>query len=156
MSKLAGLELEMITIERLEELYPFLDTKGLLCGLWDPADGHIDPTSATNAMAKGAKDAGATIVRQNPVEKIVQKDNGRWEVTTPKGVIDAGIIVNAGGFRANEIAAMVGHQLPMCSMEHQFLVTDAIPELKHEMRCCRCFVTLMYRTIYAKKEMDSF
>jgi len=130
MSKLAGLELEMISIERLEELYPFLNTEGLLGGLWDPADGHIDPTSATNAMAKGAKDAGATIVRQNPVEKIVQKNDGRWEVTTAKGVIDAGIIVNAGGFRANEIAAMVGHELPMCSMEHQFLVTDSIPEIE--------------------------
>ena len=130
MSKLAGLELEMVSVERLKELYPYLDTTGLLGGLWDPADGHIDPTSATNAMAKGAKDAGATIVRQNPVEKIVQKDDGRWEVTTAKGVIDAGIIVNAGGFRANELAAMVGHQLPMCSMEHQFLVTDSIPELE--------------------------
>ncbi len=130
MAKIAGLDLEMISIERLEELYPFLDTTGLLGGLWDPADGHIDPTSATNAMAKGAKDAGATIVRQNPVEKIVQKEDGRWEVTTAKGVIDAGIIVNAGGFRANEIAKMVGHELPMCSMEHQFLVTDAVPALE--------------------------
>ncbi|GAA0419622.1 FAD-dependent oxidoreductase [Cocleimonas flava] len=130
MSKLAGLDLEMISVERLVELYPYLNPEGVLGGLWDPADGHIDPTSATNAMAKGAKDAGATIVRQNPVEKIVQKEDGRWEVTTPKGIIDAGIIVNAGGFRANELAKMVGHELPMCSMEHQFLVTDSIPELE--------------------------
>ena len=130
MSKIAGLDLEMISIERLEELYPFLNTEGLLGGLWDPADGHIDPTSATNAMAKGAKDAGATIVRQNPVESVKQKEDGRWEVTTAKGVIDAGIIVNAGGFRANELAKMVGHELPMCSMEHQFLVTDAVPALE--------------------------
>jgi len=130
MSKICGLDLEMIDLDRIKELYPFLDTTGLLGGLWDPADGHIDPTSATNAMAKGAKDAGATIVRQNPVESITQKDDGRWEVTTAKGVIDAGIIVNAGGFRANELAKMVGHELPMCSMEHQFLVTDAVPALE--------------------------
>ncbi len=130
MSKLAGLDLEMINVERLQELYPYLDTTGLLGGLWDPADGHIDPTSATNAMAVGAKDGGATIVRQNPVEKIERKDDGRWQVTTAKGVIDAKIIVNAGGFRAGEIANMVGHELPMCSMEHQFLVTESIPELE--------------------------
>lgn len=130
MSELAGLRLEIIDNDRLKELYPFLDTTGLVGGLWDPDDGHIDPTSVTNAMAAGARQAGATIVRSNPVEKIEQQENGRWLVTTEKGVIDAGIIVNAAGFRANEVAAMVGHQLPMTSMEHQFVVTDNVPELE--------------------------
>jgi len=129
MSDLTGLSLEMVSTERLKELYPYLDTTGLLGGLWDPADGHIDPTSVTNAMAAGAKEAGATIVRGNPVNAIQQKEDGRWEVTTEKGVIDAGIIVNAAGFRANEVATMVGHQLPMNIMEHQYIVTDDIPEL---------------------------
>lgn len=130
MSDLAGLDLEMVSVERLKELYPYLDTTGLLGGLWDPADGHIDPTSVTNAMASGARDGGATIVRNNPVEAIEQQINGRWLVTTAKGIIDAGIIVNAAGFRANEVAAMIGHQLPITSMEHQFVVTDNIPELE--------------------------
>lgn len=130
MSDLAGLDLEIIDNQRLEELYPYLDTTGLIGGLWDPADGHIDPTSVTNAMAAGARAAGATIVRNNPVDAIEQQANGRWKVTTAKGVIDAGIIVNAAGFRCNEVAAMVGHQLPVCSMEHQFVVTDNVPELE--------------------------
>ncbi|MEH6826305.1 MAG: FAD-dependent oxidoreductase, partial [Motiliproteus sp.] len=130
MSDLAGLDLEMVDVERLKELFPYLDTTGLLGGLWDPADGHIDPTSVTNAMAAGARQSGATIVRQNPVESIEQQPNGRWTVTTAKGVIDAGIIVNAAGFRANEVAEMIGHQLPITSMEHQFVVTDNIPELE--------------------------
>ncbi len=130
MSDNAGLNLEMVTVERLQELYPYLDTTGLLGGLWDPQDGHIDPTQVTNAMAKGARDNGATIVRGNPVESIEQQANGRWLVTTEKGVIDAKIIVNAAGFRANEVAAMIGHQLPMNIMEHQFLVTDNVPELE--------------------------
>ena len=130
MSELAGLNLEIIDLDRLKELYPFLDTTGLLGGLWDPADGHIDPTSVTNALAAGARQGGATIVRNNPVESIEQMENGRWKVTTEKGVIDAGIIVNAAGFRANEVANMVGHHLPMASMEHQFIVTENIPELE--------------------------
>ena len=130
MGELAGLDLEIIDNDRLKELYPHLDTSGLIGGLWDPADGHIDPTSVTNAMAAGARQGGATIVRNNPVNKIEQQPDGRWQVTTAKGVIDAGIIVNAAGFRANEVAAMVGHQLPMCSMEHQFVVTDNVPELE--------------------------
>jgi len=130
MSDLAGLNLEMIDTGRLKELYPFLDTKGLLGGLWDPADGHIDPTSVTNAMAAGARAGGATIVRNNPVDAIEQLPNGRWRVSTKEGEIDAGIIVNAAGFRANEVAGMVGHHLPMISMEHQFIVTDNIAELQ--------------------------
>ena len=130
MGEMAGLNLEMVDNDRLKELYPHLDTTGLLGGMWDPDDGHIDPTSITNAMASRAREAGATILRQNPVEKIQQQANGRWTVTTAKGEIDAGIIVNAAGFRANEVAEMVGHHLPMCSMEHQFVVTDNIPELE--------------------------
>ncbi|WP_027857904.1 GcvT family protein [Marinobacterium jannaschii] len=130
MGEMAGLDLEIIDNDRLKELYPHLDTTGLIGGLWDPDDGHIDPTSATNAMAAGARQGGATIVRNNPVEKIEQQPDGRWQVTTAKGVIDAGIIVNAAGFRANEVAAMVGHQLPIASMEHQFVVTDNVPELE--------------------------
>ncbi len=130
MGELAGLRLEMVDNDRLRELYPYLDTTGLLGGMWDPDDGHIDPTSVTNAMAAGARQAGATIVRNNPVSSIEQQADGRWNVTTEKGVINAGIIVNAAGFRANEVAAMVGHQLPMTSMEHQFVVTDSVPELE--------------------------
>jgi len=130
MSDIAGLQLEIINVERLQQLYPFLDTNGLKGGLWDPEDGHIDPSSVTNAMAASARKGGATIVRNNPVEAIEQQSNGRWLVTTANGVIDAGVIVNAAGFRANEVAAMIGHHLPMMSMEHQFLVTDNIPELE--------------------------
>jgi dimethylglycine dehydrogenase len=129
MSDLAGLNLEMVSVQRLEELYPYLDTTGLLGGMWDPADGHIDPTSVTNAMAAGAREGGATIVRNNPVESITQLEDGSWEVTTAKGIIHAQKIVNAAGFRANEVAAMIGHQLPITSMEHQFVVTDNVPEL---------------------------
>lgn len=130
MSEIAGLNLKIIDNDELKELYPFLDTTGLVGGMWDPDDGHIDPSSITNTMAAAAREAGATIVRNNPVSAIEQLENGRWKVTTEKGVIDAGIIVNAAGFRCNEVAEMVGHQLPVTSMEHQFVVTDNIPELE--------------------------
>ncbi len=131
LAKLAGMTgVEVVDNERLRELHPFLDTKGLLGGLWDPYDGHIDPTSVTNAMAKLARGYGATISRYNPVTAIEQLPDTRWQVTTEQGVITADIIVNAAGFRANEVAAMIGHQFPMCSLEHQYLVTDAIPALE--------------------------
>lgn len=132
MAEMAGLNLTMVTNQQLEQRFPNLNTQGLLGGLWDPDDGHIDPTSVTNAMAALARKNGATIVRGNPVYHIEQCDNGRWRVTTEKGVIDAGIIVNAAGFRCNEVAQMIGHQLPVTSMEHQYLVTEAIDGLDQE------------------------
>ncbi len=130
MAILAGLEgIEVVDSVRLQELHPFLDTTGVLGGLWDPYDGHIDPTSVTNAMAQLARGYGATIVRHNPVLAIKQLADRKWEVTTEQGVILADIIVNAAGFRANEVAAMIGHTFPICSLEHQYLVTDNIPAL---------------------------
>ncbi|GAB7528361.1 FAD-dependent oxidoreductase [Pseudomonas sp. 3A(2025)] len=132
LATLAGLDgVEVVSPQRLAELHPFLDTTGLLGGLWDPYDGHIDPTSVTNAMAQLARGYGATISRHNPVTAIRQLADKRWEVTTEQGVILADIIVNAAGFRANEIAAMIGHQLPICCLEHQYLVTDNIPALQN-------------------------
>ncbi|WP_288441618.1 FAD-dependent oxidoreductase [uncultured Pseudomonas sp.] len=131
LAKIAGMVgVQVVDNARLRELHPYLDTTGLLGGLWDPYDGHIDPTSVTNAMAKLARGYGATIVRYNPVTAIQQLPDARWQVTTEQGVITADIIVNAAGFRANEVAAMIGHQFPMCSLEHQYLVTDTIPELE--------------------------
>lgn len=131
LAKIAGMVgVEVVDNAKLRELHPYLDTTGLMGGLWDPYDGHIDPTSVTNAMAKLARGYGATIVRYNPVTAIEQLPDARWQVTTEQGVITADIIVNAAGFRANEVAAMIGHQFPMCSLEHQYLVTDSIPELE--------------------------
>lgn len=130
MGEIAGLNLEVVDNDRLVELFPYLNPTGLLGGLWDPEDGHIDPTSVTNAMASLARQHGATIVRSNPVNSIERSSDGRWRVDTEKGLITAEVIVNAAGFRANEVAQMMGHQLPMCSMEHQYLVTDAIDELR--------------------------
>ncbi|MCP3870207.1 MAG: FAD-binding oxidoreductase [Gammaproteobacteria bacterium] len=64
MSELAGLRLEMIDTRRMEELHPFLDTTGLLGGLWHPDDGHIDPTSVTNTLAAGARQGGNYCAQQ--------------------------------------------------------------------------------------------
>ena len=130
MARLAGIEFALIGADEIKDRYPFIDTGGLLGALVDPRDGHIDPSGVTQALAKGARDGGADIVRDNPVEAISRQGSGPWQVTTANGVIAADILVNAAGFRAGEIAAMVGHPLPMVSMEHQYLVTEDIDALK--------------------------
>lgn len=109
--------------------FPFLDPKDVLAGAYTPADGYTDPASTTHAMAKGARDGGATIYRHTKVTAVRPRKGGGWTVSTTAGEIAAGIVVNAAGTWAKEVGAMVGLDLPIVSMEHQYLVTDAIPEV---------------------------
>ena len=129
MAQSQGIESEMLTPQEIKQRHPFLEIHDIIGGLWDPSDGDIDPSQVTQAFAKGARDAGAKIFRFNPVYSI-SRNNGEWIVQSKDGEIRCEIVVNAGGYRANEVAAMVGVQHPMISMEHQYLVSEAVPELE--------------------------
>lgn len=130
LSRSMGLDLELIDKKQINDYHPFIETGPILGALYDPADGHVDPSSVTQGLAKGARDKGAEVYRKCPVEAIERQADGEWLVKTKNGDIACETIVNAAGFRAGEVAAMVGHSLPMVSMEHQFLVTESIPELE--------------------------
>lgn len=128
-----GIDIEMCDLSDLKRLYPFLEMHDLAGGLYDPNDGDIDPSQLTQAFAKGARDMGARIVRFCPVEGI-DRQNDEWVLTTPKGEIRAEIVVNAAGYRAQELGRMFipfgGREVPMMTMSHQYLLTDEIPELE--------------------------
>ncbi|MGH8252544.1 MAG: GcvT family protein [Steroidobacteraceae bacterium] len=124
-----GIEFEMLTPAEITQRHPFLTTDGILAGLYDPHDGDIDPAQMTQALAKGARDAGAEIHRQTRVTAIARTGSGEWRIETNRGVITAQSVINAAGYRGGEVAAMVGVYLPMVTMSHQYLVTEDIPEL---------------------------
>ncbi len=129
MAKVQGFDYEMMSPSDMKDRHPFLELHGMEGGLWDPYDGDIDPSQVTQALAKGARDGGAEIYRFNPVTNIIQAPNGEWEVHTKNGMITCEIVVNAGGYRGGEVANMVGMDIPIISMAHQYLVTESIPEL---------------------------
>jgi dimethylglycine dehydrogenase len=124
-----GIEFEMLTPAQVRERHPFLETDGILAGLYDPYDGDIDPAQMTQALAKGARDAGAQIHRNTRVTAIARTSSGEWRVETNRGAIVAQSVINAAGYRGGEVAAMVGEYLPMVTLSHQYLVTEDIPEL---------------------------
>ena len=124
-----GIEFRMLSPGELRELHPYLDTTGIRAGLHDPYDGDIDPAQLTQALAKGARDAGATIHRHTRVTAIERTASGEWRIVTDQGVIQAQKVINAAGYRGGEVAAMVGQYLPIVTLSHQYLVTDDIPEL---------------------------
>ena len=129
MARAQGIEFEVLAPAECRERYPYLELHDLVGGLWDPGDGDIDPSQVTQALAAGARAGGAEIYRQNPVAAISRKPDGSWRVETRDGAIGAEIVVNAAGYRAAEIGAMVGLKLPVVSLQHQYLVTGPIDAL---------------------------
>ena len=128
MGRAQGVDFRVISPEEIKSLYPFIELDDIKGGLLDPFDGDIDPSQLTQAYAKGARDKGARIERFTRVTGI-ERVGGEWKVSTDKGDVTCEYLVNAAGYRAGEIMAMVGQHMPIVSMSHQYLVTEPIAEL---------------------------
>jgi dimethylglycine dehydrogenase len=124
-----GLDTEIVSPEEIRKLSPITNTDGVLAALYDPLDGHLDPSGTTHAYAKAAQIQGAEIVLRNPVLETNPLPDGSWEVVTEQGTIIAEKLVNAAGLWAREVAAMAGVYLPLHPMEHQYFATADIPEV---------------------------
>jgi len=124
-----GLETEIIGPEEIAKLAPITNLDGIIGGLYDPLDGHLDPSGTTHAYAKAARMGGATIETHCMVRETNQRPDGTWDVVTDKGTIHAEHLVNAGGLWAREVGAMAGVYFPLHPMEHQYIITDDIPEI---------------------------
>src|SRR3981081_423722 len=109
-----------------------MDKKHFLGAIYDPIEGHVDPSGVTYAYAKSAQIAGAEIVRHTRVTDLIARADGSWDVITTHGNVHAEHVVNAGGLWAREVGRMVGLELPVLAMEHQYLITEDIPNLPAE------------------------
>ncbi|MEK1889997.1 MAG: FAD-dependent oxidoreductase [Phyllobacterium sp.] len=112
-----------------ERLHPLVDFDGIRCIMFEPEGGNVDPSGVTMAYAAGARQRGAEIHRFTPVTGTEQQADGAWIVRTPKGDIRTDWVVNAAGLWGREVAAMAGLQLPLMPTEHQYFVTETIPEI---------------------------
>ena len=124
-----GLETEIVSPEEIAKIAPVTNIDGIVGGLYDPLDGHLDPSGTTHAYAKAARMGGATIETHCKVVETNQRPDGSWDVVTNKGTVHAEHIVNAGGLWAREVGAMAGVYFPLHPMEHQYIVTDEVPEI---------------------------
>ena len=124
-----GMETELITPSEAKAMFPLMDESHFVGALWDPVEGHLDPSGTTHAYAKAAQVLGAEIELRNPVLEITQDTDGIWNVVTKNGTIKTEHVVNAGGLWAREVGRMVGLELPLLAMEHMYLLTDDMPEV---------------------------
>ena len=124
-----GLETEVVGPAEIAKIAPITHLDGIIGGLYDPLDGHLDPSGTTHAYAKAARMGGAEIETHCMVRETNQRPDGSWDVVTDKGTIHAEHVVNAGGLWAREVAAMAGLYLPLHPMEHQYLVTEDVADI---------------------------
>jgi len=124
-----GMQLDFVSLDEAVKLFPLMDKRHFVGALYDPIEGHVDPSGVTNAYAKAARIQGAEIYRHTRIHAIKQHSDGTWEVTSEKGSIRCEHVVNAGGLWAREVGRMVGLELPILAMEHQYLITEEIPEV---------------------------
>ena len=133
MSRAQGLTMDICTPDELKVHHPFMETHDLAGGLWDPLDGDIDPAQLTQAMAKGARDLGATILRFTPAIGV-DRVGAEWIVKTEKGDIRCEKVVNAAGYYAQRVGEWFrpfgGRTVPAVVMSHQYFLTEEIPDLK--------------------------
>lgn len=125
-----GLDLDFVPLGEVHKLNPLIDTSQFVAALFDPNDGHVDPSGVTQAYAKAAKKRGAEIHLRTPVVELAPTAAGGWRVVTPAGTIEADVVVNAAGLWAREVGRMAGIELPIVPMEHQYIVTNNIPAVE--------------------------
>ena len=125
-----GMETELITPSEAKAMFPLMDETNFVGAMWDPVEGHLDPSGTTHAYAKAARKLGAEIVLRNRVVELTQEPDGTWNVVTEQGTVKAEHVVNCGGLWAREVGRMVGLELPLLAMEHMYLLTEPMPEVE--------------------------
>jgi dimethylglycine dehydrogenase len=123
------LDTALITPAEIKKLCPVLNTDDIVGGLYNPLDGHLDPSGTTQAYAKAARLGGAEIYLRNRVLELNRRPDDSWDVVSEQGTVNCEFVINAAGLWAREVGAMAGVYLPLHPMEHQYLVSDDIAEV---------------------------
>ena len=124
-----GVDVRFLTPDQVKEIWPLCSIDGIIGAIQHPRDGYIQPADLTQALATGARQGGAEINRGVTVTAIDRSPGGEWRVTTDHGEITCEHIVSASGNFARKTGAMVGLDIPVIPVEHQFIVTEPHPEI---------------------------
>jgi len=118
-----GLPLHLISADEAQSMFPPMSSEGVLGAALLPSDGYVDPSQLTLALARGARQRGATILTNTRVSGVRVEDNRVRAVETDQGTIECEYVVNAGGIYAHEIGLLAGVHVPLVAMAHQYAIT---------------------------------
>src|SRR2546425_5584682 len=142
-----GLDVELVSPAEAARLMPAITTRSLYGAVWVPGDGHLDPHTATHALARAARALGGRVTTGVRVTGIERSSSGSIEaVVTESGRIETEVVVVAGGIWAPQIAAMAGVQVVSTPVDHQHAALRAVRghELPADMPCFRDPDNLVY------------
>ena len=125
-----GVEVNVLSPQEIKDCWPLVSTENLIGAIQHPEDGYIQPADLTQAFAKGARDKGAKIEINTNVISIIRSPNDTWIVETDKGHIECEHVISCSGNFARKTGKMVGLDLPVIPVEHQYIVTEQHPLIK--------------------------
>ena len=137
MAKVFDLPVDVITPERIKELYPIANVDDLVGGIHIPSDGYANAVDITMALAKGARMGGAQIFEHTKVTKIRHDGERITGVDTADGAIDADYVVLCGGMWTRDLAASVGVTVPLHACEHYYVLFEGIEGLSPSLPVLR-------------------
>src|SRR5277367_1835802 len=124
-----GVKVKFLTPGEVKMIWPLCDVDGIIGAIQHLEDGYIQPADLTQALARGARERGAEINRHTTVTAIERLPGGEWKVSTDKGEVVCEHVVSATGNFARQTGHMVGINVPVIPVEHQYIVTEAHPEI---------------------------
>jgi len=149
MARSFGLDMDILNARQCQELWPIMDGSDVVGGCFMPSDGQANPSDITQALAIGARVAGIKLFEDCEVTAIHETDGRVQGVSTTGGDITCEIVVNCAGQWAREVGAMIGVNVPLVSVQHQYMVSEQIDGLPRDMPTIRD----PDRRIYFKEEV---
>jgi 4-methylaminobutanoate oxidase (formaldehyde-forming) len=121
-----GLEKFEVSPHEIKDMFPLVETAGLVSGMYTPSDGRANPVDVTMSLAKGARMQGVQILEGIQVTDFLLKDHRVAGVSTAQGDVQADVVVLAAGMWSRQLGAKVGVSIPLQAAEHYYLLTEAI------------------------------
>ena len=126
---IGGIEVRFLDAAEVKDIWPLCNVDGIIGAIQHPQDGYIQPADLTQALARAARDRGGEINRQTTVTAIERLASGEWKVVTDKGDIVCEHVASASGNFARKTGRMVGINIPVIPVQHQYIVTEPHPEI---------------------------
>ena len=149
MARSFGLEMHLLSPHEARDLFPIMDVSDLVGAAFLPTDGQANPSDITQALAKGARNAGVAIIEDCPVTGFIQQGGRITGVKTPQGDIACEAAVNCAGQWARKVGRMAGATVPLTSVQHQYMITEPMDGVPRDLPTLRD----PDRLIYMKEEV---
>ena len=143
-AQLFDVNVEILSVEQIKKIYPILNEKGILGGIFMPGDGQADPVGVTNLLAKAAKNEGVQIFQKSPVQKILTKNGKVHGVQLKDKKIECEYVVLAAGMWSRQIGNDIGVSIPLYPAEHFYVITEPIKNLPKNIPVLRDFDDSLY------------